>query len=182
MSIFENVIFTICGIPTLHDFLVTRRNPLVDDIRRLDVSFVLQTELYPGNRDPPNDPEQVWHKPEIDMWASIRARIGTMRSLLESYIWIDCFDDRCFSIILTAPIFFSISPPLQSRVIFNLPAQDDQLIDQLQREGTQISRRDKPEFHGCVSGRDEVTRGFWLPLFLAEVMATPRPRGIFFGR
>lgn len=182
VSICQNVTFTLCSIPTLYDFLITRHNPLVDEIRRLDVSFVLPTKLYPGNADLPTNPEEVWHKPEIDLWASLRERIGTMRSLLESRIWIDCFDERCFLLLLQAPIYFSIPPEVQSRVLFNLPVRDNQSLEHLQRRGIQITRRDKPEFHGDVMGRGQVTRGPWVPYWMGSLMAQPRPRVILIRR
>jgi hypothetical protein len=152
-SIYQHVTFTICSIPTAYDFFVRQQNPICDEIRFLNVSFVLPASSWTSYEEMSSKPKNPWHQPELDMWDSLRVALGRTECLVEANIWVECFDSVYREFLRNTPVLFELIPETSSKFIFSLPVPDNELLEKLEQAGIQISRRPEPEFYGHL----------WLP-------------------
>jgi hypothetical protein len=154
---------------------------MVKEIRLLNLSFVLPTRMW-VYEDAVRDPASLWHQPEIQMWESLREKLGTMKFLVEANIWIDCFDKLCLEFLREAPVLFAVHPEVASKIIFNIPMPADQQPEKLQQAGIQLLERSEPDFYGHVYSSETVGRGgarLWGYVERGRCTGRFRPRGTF---
>ncbi|KAF7533086.1 hypothetical protein G7054_g7398 [Neopestalotiopsis clavispora] len=150
-SIFEHVTFTICSIPLAYDFFVSRSPPIIHEMRLINMSFILHTHWFEAEEDVPRDPDMILHRPESDMWKSLQQGLGTLQSLTELIIWIDCYDERCCEPLFSVPSLFEIGTGTSPtpKTTFILPAREEQHFDKL-KDGISVIKRGEPKFHGDI--------------------------------
>jgi hypothetical protein len=157
-------------------------------MRLINMSFILHTHWFEVEEDVPRDPDMILHRPESDMWKSLQQGLGTLQSLTELIIWIDCYDERCCEPLFSVPSLFEIGTGTSPtpKTTFILPAREEQHFDKL-KDGISVIKRGEPKFHGDIDSHPYdcvVWKGQWFPLpFHGTIITAHRaPRRFFFPR
>ncbi|KAK8136789.1 hypothetical protein PG984_004729 [Apiospora sp. TS-2023a] len=120
-SIYGSLTFVIHDPATLHSFLITRRSPIVDEIRRLNLAIRLPIEA-----------RVTWLKPEeantMAMWQASCRALSEARSLTYVSLWLETLDLTNADLLNTVPAVnpFVFDSRLASILTVDIPADPSQ--------------------------------------------------------